>query len=234
MKIKIMIKTLLIIASLVWFATVYADNPCQGASSPYGPMTCSDGTTDMVSANGPVTMKNTVVTNSTQIKGTLNADNVTLNSLTVNGKVNLLNSTINGVTTITGYLSAKKTTFANTLTLAANDLQLDNCTTGDIVINNSGDGVVSPQTITLSGETKVNGKITFKQKGGLVYLGPQASISDMVFNVNGKLVLKQEGKVVDLGPQAKIKDVVFNGRIVAEKVKKKVTTASVVQSTTSK
>lgn len=207
-------KILLLISGLAFLTYAYADDPCQSISGPYGPMACTAGTTSTVFANGPVTMNNTIVSGATKINGTLsavnvqfgkkkrnilNTDNLLLNhknddlsdSLTVNGKVQLEDAVVYGNTTINGYLVANKTTFMGTLTIASNNLQLNDCNTGAIIIKDSnGDGVVSPQTITLSEHTQVNGNITFKQAGGIVYLGANASITGRV--IGGEIVAEKK------------------------------------------
>ncbi len=203
-------KILLLISSLAFLSCAYADDPCQSVSGPYGPMVCTAGMTNTVFANGPVTMKDTVVSGSTKINGSLDAVNVqfgkkkrnTLNtedllldhksenmtaSLTVNGKVQLKDATVYGDATINGFLAANKTIFMGTLTVASNEIQLTNCNTNAIVIKGSnGDGVVSPQTVSLSGYTHVNGNITFKQAGGIVYLGANANITGKV--ISGEII----------------------------------------------
>ena len=188
-------KLLLMISCLLLLNSAAADNPCQGMLGPYGPVTCTAGTTEFVTANGPVTMKNTIVKNSTKINGSLAADRVIFNNLTINGQVNLIHSIVKGGTIVNGYLNAKETIFMSDLTLAVNNLALHNCTTSNIVINsNDGDGVVSPQIIRLTGKTEVNGMITFKQKDGIVYVGPQVKIKGAI--LGGKIILQHENKQI--------------------------------------
>lgn len=165
---------------------IYADDPCQTTSGPYGPMTCSGGITASVSANGPVTMTDTIVQNDTQVNGTLDAEKATFNNLTVNGKVVLHDSLIKGLTDINGDLKAFKSNFSDTLTLSTNGVELYATHTADIIIDNSGSGIVSPQTLTLKEGSLVDGNVTFKAEDGIVYVGPKSSIIGKV--IGGKIV----------------------------------------------
>ena len=53
-------------------ASVWADDPCQTNSSPFGPMTCGAGVTPRIDANGPVTLNDTIVKGATNVKWCVN------------------------------------------------------------------------------------------------------------------------------------------------------------------
>ncbi len=173
-------KIFISISMLAAFTFAFASDPCQSDSSPYGPMTCSGGTTTSVHANGPLNMTDTIVEQATSVNGPFNADKAHLNSLTVNGPVALTSSVINGTTDINGPVSASKSTFDDTLTVAANSIMLANTKTADIIVKGGGDGVVSPQTIIITGNSIIDGDISFNEKDGLVQVGPNVKITGKV------------------------------------------------------
>ena len=173
-------KILILISMLAAFTFVFASDPCQSDSSPYGPMTCSGGTTTSVHANGPLNMTDTIVEQATSVNGPFTADKAHLNSLTVNGPVTLTSSVINGATDINGPVRASKSTFDDTLTVAANSIVLADAKTADIIVKGGGDGVVSPQTIVITGNSIIDGDISFNEKDGLVQVGPNVKITGKV------------------------------------------------------
>jgi cytoskeletal protein CcmA (bactofilin family) len=180
-------KILLLISCLAFSSAVLAaDNPCESNSGPYGPMTCTDGSVPSLSANGPLTVSGTIVQQGTEVNGSLTANKATFHDVTVNGDVSLNQSTVKGAVVVNGVLTAIKTTFAELVTLSTNASSFNDSQTKSILVQNSGDGVVSPQTITLSGNTIVTGDITFSGQDGLVNVGPNAKITGRV--VGGKMV----------------------------------------------
>jgi cytoskeletal protein CcmA (bactofilin family) len=179
-------KIFIITISFLLIATAYADNPCQSSSGPYGPMACTGGVTPSISANGPVTINDTIVQQATNVNGTLTADKATLNQLIVNGSVALTSSLVKGVATINGTLTATKTNFEDTITISTNNATFSQCQAADIIVDNSGDGIVSPQTITIDQNSKIDGDITFKGNDGVVNLGPNSTITGKV--IGGKVV----------------------------------------------
>lgn len=186
-------KILLLITCLTILSTTYADDPCQSSSGPYGPMTCTGGITPSISANGPVTITDTIVEHGAQVNGVLNAEKATFGSLTINGKVILRSVLVKGTVTVAGVLSAEKTTLQDTLTISTNAVHLTACHTADVIIDNSGDGIVAPQILHLSGGTVVDGNVTFKGDEGIVQLGPNSKITGKVIG----------GKIVHIKPAAK-------------------------------
>ena len=191
---------LILFSCLTLCGAVYAENPCQSTSGPYGPMTCSGGITPSISANGPVTMTDTIVEQTAQVNGDLTAEKVTFGSLTVNGKVTLHTVLVKGSTVISGDLSAQKTTFQDTLTISTNTVQLADCHTADLIIDNSGDGIVSPQILHLSEGSIVDGDVTFKAGDGIVRMSPDSKITGKV--IGGKVVYTEPA--VKATPAAKL------------------------------
>lgn len=178
-------KIFIIIAAIVFCSSAFADDPCQSASGPYGPMTCGVGITSSISANGPVTLKDTIVKQAAQVNGTMDAEKGIFNQLTVNGDVKLKDSRVQGLTDINGQLQAINTTFQDTIQLSANSASLADSQTADITIDDSGDGIVSPQVLTITGKSVVDGDITFTAKDGIVKLAATAKITGKV--IGGKL-----------------------------------------------
>lgn len=179
-------KILLLISCLALFGAAYAENPCQSSSGPYGPMSCSGGITPSISANGPVTITDTIVEQGVQVNGVLTAEKAVFGSLTVNGKVTFHRVLVKGTSAITGDLNAHKSNFQDTLTISTNTVHLAACHTADIIIDNSGDGIVSPQVLELADGTVVDGNVTFKADDGIVKMGPHSKITGKV--IGGKVV----------------------------------------------
>jgi hypothetical protein len=172
---------------------VFASDPCQSDSSPYGPMTCSVGTTDSVHANGPLNMTDTIVKQATSVNGPFVADKAHLAKLTVNGPVIISSSVVSGTSDINGPITATKSSFDDTLTVAANAVVLTDSNLSDIIVKGGDDGVVSPQTITIKGDSVIDGDITFNEKDGLVYVGPNVKITGKV--IGGKVEKTAVSKV---------------------------------------
>lgn len=179
-------KKLILIAIMLAANVVFAGDPCQSTSGPYGPMICGGGVTNSVYSNGSVSMQDTIVRQATQINGQLLAEKVVFNTLTVNGKVSLQHSVVQGEANLSGFMSAFKTTFGDTLNIASNYLKLSACHTADIIVSASGDGVSGTQTIDLTDSSLVDGDITFKANDGVVNLGPNSKITGKV--LGGKIV----------------------------------------------
>lgn len=160
---------------------VWADNPCQAGTSPYAPTNCSAGTVPSLQTDGAVNMVGTTVKQATSINGAFNAKNTNLSDLTVNGAVAMTDSVVQGVVNVQGVFNATNTHFAKAMTLATNSATLADCQLMDLTINNSPDGVVSPQTITLTGKSVVQGDIHFATTGGLVIIAPTVTITGTVY-----------------------------------------------------
>lgn len=186
-------KILIIIIMLASSTFVFASDPCQSDSSPYGPMTCSVGTTDSVHANGPLNMTDTIVKQATSVNGPFVADKAHLAKLTVNGPVIISSSVVSGTSDINGPITATKSSFDDTLTVAANAVVLTDSNLSDIIVKGGDDGVVSPQTITIKGDSVIDGDITFNEKDGLVYVGPNVKITGKV--IGGKVEKTAVSKV---------------------------------------
>ena len=151
---------------------VMAD-PCQAVYGPYGPVQCDVGTSNAVSANGPVIMEGTTVLGGTNINGTLNADHSVFNALQVNGTVVLKNSIVQGDTQINGALFARKSWFNRRLTLASNSVVFEDTQSVGIAFLSTSS---SPKIIVLGGNSQVNGNISFKDKDGIVCMSQTAQI----------------------------------------------------------
>jgi len=164
-------KYLIIILCFVSF-NLMAD-PCQGVYGPYGPVQCDVGTSNAVSANGPVMMEGTTVLGSTNINGTLNAAHSVFNTLQVNGTVVLKNSIVQGETQINGTLLARKSWFNQPLTLASNSVVFEDTQSVSITFLSTSS---SPKIFVLGGNSRVNGNIFFKDKDGVVCTSQTAQI----------------------------------------------------------
>jgi hypothetical protein len=164
-------KYLIVILCCVSF-NLMAD-PCQGVYGPYGPVQCDVGTSNALSANGPVIMEGTTVLGSTNINGTLNADHSVFNALQVNGTVVLKNSIVQGKTQINGTLFARKSWFNQLLTLASNSVVFEDTQSVGIAFLSTSS---SPKIMVLAGSSRVNGNISFKDKDGIVCMSQTAQI----------------------------------------------------------
>jgi hypothetical protein len=186
-------KIIVFLASLLISYSVFAENPCQVSSGPYGPMVCSSGIAKTLTANGAVTLNGTTVQGDAKINGDLSASNaIFTQAATVVGDVTLKGVVAQGETSITGSLDSDGSVFDDKLTVAANTVTLHNTTAADIVIN-SGDGIVSPQTLVLSGKTEITGNITFVAKDGIVKIDNQVKLL-------GKVIGAQVVKVPSINP----------------------------------
>lgn len=132
-----------------------------------------------------------------RVTGTVEATDIHCNELSVTGPATLADAHVTEHSTFFGPLKTSGCTF-KTMTITANKIELNDTKTTTIVIkeDNSGPGFLSwalnlfkrevaddqnsqdacPEVLTLSGNSKVDGNITFESKRGHVIIMPNALV----------------------------------------------------------
>lgn len=158
-------------------------NSSVGSLTIYGPTQLEGVRAENISIMGPLQFKNLEVIKNLEVvgpvkegakgrfanvkvTGPLQAEQLTAESLQVIGPVELKEVIIKGDSIIYGPLTASKSRFQN-LTITAKDIELDDVTVGNIFIKK--DREVN-QTLTLDGDTTVNGQIVFESGKGRILL----------------------------------------------------------------
>jgi hypothetical protein len=153
-------------------------------ASNFGTQSFIDKKLITVTFNGTLQIKDSEVSESTQVNGTLTVENSELNALNVNGSISLDESVIKGAVTVNGTLEATKSRFQNTITAITKRLCLSGSTAVDVLIKNSSDS----EEIILSGGTKIAGSITFESGKGKVIIKDSSEVTG---EVRGGVVVRE-------------------------------------------
>ena len=143
----------------------------------YGQTNCYQGSLDHLNANGMVSLSGTEVRGNAEIHGQLSANGASFQSLSIHGTAELNQVTASKDIAVKGFLVMKNTKVEN-INATANRIELHDTEVADIVMLKQQND--EPQTIILSGKTKIRGKIFFEQGNGRVVKAPSANISGKI------------------------------------------------------
>ncbi len=130
---------------------------------------------------GPVNNSETGKFNQIKVTGPLQVKQVTANSLQVIGPVQADNLAVSGDTVLLGPLTAQRSKFQN-ITVTAEKVNLTDVVANNIFIKKV-DG--KQPTLTLAGNTVINGSIQFESKDGIVVKGSKVEIKGQI--IGGEL-----------------------------------------------
>lgn len=168
---------LILLAGFLYLGNAKKEEPAKNISS--GIVSYSKQNLDSLRTNGFVTLEQCDIKQQLEVNGSLKAIYSKIGSLQTNGYANLLDCTIRSSSQINGFLNAIHTTFSGPLNVASQGVELQNCTTHSIVIQDAS-WVIGSQTLELKGKTKVMGSITFESGKGIVIVSPESSIKGQV------------------------------------------------------
>ncbi|MDG2348352.1 MAG: hypothetical protein P8L77_02690 [Gammaproteobacteria bacterium] len=146
----------------------------------YGQTNCSQGTLDHLNANGMVSLTGTEVLGHAMVKGQLLAQGASFKTLAIHGTAELNDVNTSKDLTIKGFVVMKHTNVGN-VHATANRIELHDTNVGDINMLKHDN---EPQTVILSGHTKVSGNIYFEQGNGRVVKGSNVSIHGKIIGGN--------------------------------------------------
>ena len=127
---------------------------------------------------GTLTLSGMKVRYNTQVMGMLTCADSRLNTVHVNGKMEAHNSYFKGNVEVLGLIEAVKSVFNSHIKVRSKTIRLDGCRTKSITLLPNPD--TPHQTVTLEGDTHVDGDIVFKNGGGYVVMAATSSLSGKI------------------------------------------------------
>ena len=146
----------------------------------YGQTNCNQGTLDHLNANGMVALTGTDVLGHAIVNGQLLAHGASFETLSIHGTAELNDVSASKDVTVKGFVVMKHTNVEN-VHATANRIELHDTNVGDINMLKHDN---EPQTVILSGHTKVHGNIYFEQGNGRVVKASSASIDGKILGGN--------------------------------------------------
>ena len=165
------------------------DKPAENEGS--GIMHHGKETLDSLQGNGRVTLEGTHIKNALKVNGSLFGHKASVGSLDVGGHAHLVKSEVLGKSHVSGFFSAEKSNFKDTIVLTGQKLTLQNCRVKAIHVKNTHWPWMS-QVVELSKHSVCKVNITFDSGKGRVILKDKSTLHG-----------KAKGAVVEKNKQKK-------------------------------
>jgi hypothetical protein len=139
-----------------------------------------DETVHNIQSNGSICIESCLVKEQVLVNGSLTICESKIGDIFLNGHLQVTNSRINSAQ-INGSISASNSQFLGVISVASDDVVLEDCTAHNLLIRKTGNSN-TVQTVQLTGSTEIKKNIRFEVPGGRVILSPESKISGQVIN----------------------------------------------------
>ncbi len=180
---------LLLVVLLIFVAYKYNEDAVStgGTSKSSGIVHYGAETLSTIESSGFVTLDNTFIRKQLTVHGNLSAEKAQINNMHVAGRASLSDCVVNGKAEVSGFLSAKASSFRGPLELSMQSASFEDCNLDTIVMKKPVWAFLQ-QKVVLDGKTVCRGSITFESGSGKVIVSQK---SQMIGTVHGGEIEKQ-------------------------------------------
>ena len=139
---------------------------------------CKEGEVNMLGANGIVKTKGTKIHKRLTVKGQALLQNTEVNEIKIFGEAILSDTIVHGQCEIYGHLDCQKTQFKRPITIWSNQVHAADTSFQDIIMA----AEHSHNRLHLTNKTVVNGNIVFKGNPGTVSLSGGSRVTGKIIN----------------------------------------------------